>query len=94
MFCKPRFQEQFLFSQQVCVLSPCWHAAGSLLDMQILTSMQEPTDPILRPNESLRSAVGSERIVNAGDTGCLGAAFSELWFGGGMKMMHYRELLP
>lgn len=62
--------------------------------MQILSSMQEPTDPILHPNKSLRSAVGSERIVNAGDTGCLGTAFSELRFGGGLKMMNYRELLP
>lgn len=71
-----KFQEQFLTSQQVCVLSPCysmcclWYAPGSLLETQILTSIQDLLDQNLHFNESLRSTTEDERVLNAGDASC------------------------
>lgn len=67
-----RFQEQFLTSQQVRVLSPCysmyslWYASGSLLETQILTSIQDLLGQNLHFNENLRSTTEDKRVLNAG----------------------------
>lgn len=73
-----RFQEQLLTSQQVYVLSPCysmcslWYAPWSLLETQILTSIQDLLDQNLHFNESLKSSTEDKRVLNAGDARCPG----------------------